>query len=210
MTDFEDDDDKDGIIEYGDVKFFPDAIMAIENALNIEVAHQIRKFTWSSHYYTSNGERRFGITFALGVKLEFRIAIGTTLNIIVRGINVLPGGQASMLHPDFMGTLINILQRCHNQLHSSSLVLSRDLKRWREDHRKWKTDTFTYEIPEELLFQIPKNETDCLVYEKTVRLVLQDRITKAMIEVTGVNEDDNLIYARGASKLYTLRELREL
>lgn len=203
-------DEEDEVIEYGEVHFRPNDLLVIEQVFANEIIERIRSKHWSKNYFDSNNQRRFTITFVLGQRLEFRIAIGTTLNIIVRGTNLLPGGQISIVEPEFIQTIINFLQKYNRQLRSSALVPERDLVRWRSDNKKLLKDTFDYEIPEEYLFQIDKNECDCIKFEQSTRIILQDRITKAIVEVTGTNEELELISARGRAKLYTLRELREI
>src|SRR5574342_792087 len=93
------DDDEDEEIEYGDVNFNPSIILAVEQVYAEEIATRIKDKKWAQTYFDNDGQRKFTITFALGLQLEFRVAIGTTINIIIRSINLLPGGQESLTSP---------------------------------------------------------------------------------------------------------------
>lgn len=201
-------DDEDEGIEWGDIPFDPSATLIYEQCLIDEVWYRISNKPWSKNYLDREGNRKFTITLAFGLLYELRVSLGTNINIIIRGTNVLPGGQVFLTDPKVMDAVINILWRFNKSLISSSLVPIREIHKWRKDHAKWKRDTFNYDIPENLIFQVPKEEVELITMETSVRMVVQDKITKAFVEIEAKNEDTNLMYQRAAAKLYILRELK--
>src|SRR3990167_4474231 len=125
----------------------------------------------------------------------------------MRGINLLKGGQVSLLDPEVSHRIIDILQRLHRAIRPSDLILRRDLLRYKEEAKRWTKSVFNFEIPPEYLFQVPHRETEVTAYEYTVTMTIKDMLTKKEVTVTGHNELPELVAQRARGKLHILREL---
>jgi hypothetical protein len=70
-----------------------------------------------------------------------------------------------------------------------------------------KKEIFDFEIPDELLFSIPKDEVDIITADIVTTIVFRDRLFKKhKVTVKGVNEAPELLSLRARGHLYQLRE----
>lgn len=164
-----------------------------------ERLHEISKdLTWAKKLFSSDGTRKFSFVFAPGNQLEFRVEITTTIKVVVCGLNILPGGQATLTdHSTYVRTLA-ILQK------ASKHLLSSDLVQYRKTLVGYRSITSDSEIHYELL-AIPRDDMEVLKTDYVVTHRVRDKENGNVVEVSGKNEPSGALLFNARVKLQAMR-----
>lgn len=191
-----------------EVNFDAGAIATLEEIYVAHIEDLIKKKYWVHHYYDAQDQRKFTIVFVQGESLEIRGLLSTTLTLFIKGVNVFPGGKYSLTDPQLAHNVIKILEKCHDKLLKSDLILRRDVVTFKADFHRLQRTTFNYpDIPDDEIFCVPQNECELVGYEFTVKMLVRDIVYGNEVLVSSKNEPNTLTNLRARAKLFALRQV---